>query len=121
MTTQERLQAVREELKKQNTILNAYKALEYLESIWGKVTYRNTNMHVNYGNKLDVPLFDCLYINYYARNNSLLNYTHREARYFKDMDDSEAWPIWKKEAYKAAKIYQEFYNSEYNKFNDYEY
>ena len=116
MTTQERIQATREELNKQQFILKGFEALATLEEIWNTAHYRSVYLNDNqpqpvFGTELD----------YYARNGILLKEVQSGAKYFKDMDNSEDWPTWKKAAYKAAKEYQEFYDSGLNQTHLYVY
>lgn len=123
MTTLEELNGYKKELEKSKILVKAYEAKLFLVELWDTATYTNSimNEYFNTEDHTDKKLFDSLYINYFVRENTLISYIQRMTKHFKDVDDSQDWPKWKKEAYKQAKIYQSFYNSDLNNGNKYEY
>jgi len=79
------------------------KAEDYLVNLCETATYRNELMaQYNDGDPvhtLNMSMYSTM---------EMLPIVKRCAKYFKDMDESEDWPTWKAEAYKQAKIYDEW-------------
>lgn len=112
LTIEEQIQKQQEEVSKAQRRLDFLIAEKFLCELWDNATYSCLSL-ISYDPDYANPkkLFTSLGISYYAENSKLLKKVQQGAKHFKDMDDSQDWPSWKKEAYKQAKIYQEYYNN----------
>ena len=119
MTTIEKLNDTKEQLQTVQLKIKGLTALTFLETLWTEAEFHSSTMlryEADYNELGRNKLFGHLRIDYFAEEKKLLNQIKKMAAHFKDMDDSREFPEWKKEAYKAAKIYQEYFNSTQPKY-----
>ena len=111
MTTQEKLDDAKKDLVKAQDQINGLKAKLYLDELQATATYTSSTM-ISYDKKYTEPqkLFADNDILYYVEDGRLALYIRRQARHFKDMDDSQSSPLWQKEAIKQARRYQAYYD-----------
>lgn len=108
----EELKEAKAELLRAQTKVKVLEAEAYLHDLWQTASYTSTFLgtYEIYKGQISFQLFGDLYqIRYCAESGILLKHVQHKAKYFKDMDDSGDWPEWKREAYKAAKIYQQYH------------
>lgn len=85
--------------------LTGLKAEKYIAELFENTTYTCQNIDVK-----NAQLFRGNGYYYYVQENKLLKAIQNKAKYFRNIDDSRDWPTWKHEAYKQAKIYQQYFN-----------
>lgn len=80
------------------------KAEMYLHNLSETATFTNVLLAAHQGREATYKLR----INIDTTMKPALETIKKAAKRFKNMDDSETWPTWKAEAYKQAKIYDEY-------------
>jgi len=99
------------QLEKTQEKLKFLQSKLYLSELWKTATYKNWGEDRH--EKPQIKLFS-INPHCYALSGELLDYVKEGAQYTKDMSSlnkaGEVWPKWKKEAYKQAKIFQQYYN-----------
>ena len=87
------------ELSERKEYLTAYGYLTWLSQ---NATFKNERLSKIYGRGENGHE---IHIHFESERSTALKEVANAAKHFKEMDDSAAWPEWKKEAYKHAKVF----------------
>lgn len=103
----EDIERAKDQFESAESYYNYLQAEDYLIKLMITAKYRNTLMfEKGYQKELDKILFS-ISTDLETKGNTEKR-IRSSAIHFKDMDDSNKWPTWKKEAIKQAKIYDQY-------------